>query len=167
MICRKCRQLPVGSESECKSAVFLAFLSSTDLANTDMFYCLWNHDMYVKIGRRLAKAIPSYCKSIGFALFGIAMAEGEARFDVGRKVRLENYYPLLGILSLRTYALYHGNKKFLAFLISIYSVCLSLLPHWIFKTNRDTRPCLLPISSLLIFSCALCDVRDPLIRPSL
>jgi Ca2+/Na+ antiporter len=64
------------------------------------------------------------------------MAEGEATFDVDREVQSDNCFPLLGILFLRTYALYHGNKKFLVFLISLYLVCLPLLLRWIFKADR-------------------------------
>jgi hypothetical protein len=61
-------------------------------------------------------------------VFGVAVAEGEARFDVDRELKSENCFPLLGILFLRTYAFYYGKKKFFAFLVSLYAVCLPLLP---------------------------------------
>jgi hypothetical protein len=69
-------------------------------------------------------------------VFGIVTAEGEARLNVDRELKSDNTFPLLGILVLRTYAFYHGDKKFLAFLASLYVVRLPLPPHWIFKANR-------------------------------
>jgi hypothetical protein len=85
--------------------------------------------VYVKIGQSLVNKWFSYCRVIGFAVFGVAVAEGEARFDVDRQLKSGSCFPLLGILFLRTYAFYHGNKKFLAFLIGLYVVCLPLLPY--------------------------------------
>jgi hypothetical protein len=99
-----------------------------------MSYCLHTHDMYVKVGH----ASPKTCiltASLGFTVFGIAMAEGDARFDTDRDVQSDNCFPLPGILFLRTYALYHGNKKFLAFLFSFFVVSLPLLLHWVFKVD--------------------------------
>jgi hypothetical protein len=78
----------------------------------------------------------SYYRAIGFAVFGVVMAEGEAIFDVDRQLKSGNCFPLLGILFLRAYAFYHGNKKFLAFLISFYVVCLFHLLQWVYKANR-------------------------------
>lgn len=59
------------------------------------------------------KCLAIYTTTTWFTVFGIAMADG--------------------ILYLRTYALYHGDKKFLVFLILLYVACFPLLPHWIFR----------------------------------
>jgi hypothetical protein len=69
-------------------------------------------------------------------MFGVSVAEGKARFDVGHELTSDYFSPLLGILFLRTYAFYHGNKKILAFLVLFYVVCPLLLPHCILFNTR-------------------------------
>jgi hypothetical protein len=78
----------------------------------------------------------SYCRFTGFTVFVVGAAEGEARFDTDHILQLDSCFSLLGILVLRTYALYHGNKKILAFLVTLYVVRLPLLFHWIFNASR-------------------------------
>jgi hypothetical protein len=93
-----------------------------------------NRDVYVKIGH----ARPKTCiltAFIGFGLLGIATAEGEAWFDLDRESKSATCLPVPGILMLRTYAFYYGKKKFLAFLVSLYVVCLPFHLHWVFNAN--------------------------------
>jgi hypothetical protein len=69
-------------------------------------------------------------------VFGITMSESESSVDMDCELKPDNCFPLLGILALRTYAFYHGNKKILAFLVSLHVVRLPLLLHWISIANR-------------------------------